>query len=65
MQIQTASQRSKRIEKYRRNQSIHELKRKAKKAFRRQNIWTDEEIDLADAEAREIMKRFRPLPHIT
>jgi len=53
------------IDKARRSQPIQELKRKAKKACRRQNIWTEEEIDLADAEAREIMKRFRPLPQAT
>jgi hypothetical protein len=32
-------------------QSLPELERKAKKATRRQNIWTQEELDLAEGRA--------------
>lgn len=48
----------KRIEESRRKQSLSELQRKAKKARRRDHIWTAEELDAAHAEAKELSKLF-------
>jgi hypothetical protein len=52
---------SERIDSYRKSQPIQELRRKARKAYRKQNIWTEEERDLAYVEADEMMKKWRPL----
>lgn len=41
-----------RIEQARRAQSVEELERKADKAMRRDNVWTQEEIDLATVRAK-------------
>lgn len=43
------------FKKYRLKQPIKEFERKAKKA-RRKGIWTVEELDLAEAEAKELIK---------
>ena len=44
----------------RKKQPVEELRRKAQKAKGRhsKNFWIQEEIDLADAEAREICQRM-------
>jgi hypothetical protein len=49
---------SERIDKYRKSQSVEELKRKRDKAWRRQGLWTQEDIDYAEVSAREILKKF-------
>lgn len=45
-----------RIELYRQSQPIAELQRKADKAVCKSNIWTQEELDLADVEANELFR---------
>jgi hypothetical protein len=50
--------RAMRIELYRLDQPIEELRRKAEKARRRDNIWTQEELDWADAEASELHRQI-------
>jgi hypothetical protein len=42
------------IELHRQSQPIEELRRKAEKARCKSNIWTQEELDLADVEADEL-----------
>ncbi|KKL25214.1 hypothetical protein LCGC14_2407550 [marine sediment metagenome] len=44
------------IKEYRLHQPLEELKRKARKARERANLWTVEELDYAQAQAREIRK---------
>lgn len=46
------------IDEHRQHQTLDELERKAKKA-RRPGWWTQEDIDLAKAEAREMVKFFK------
>lgn len=46
-----------RMSRYRQNKSIEELKRKAKKA-RRKNFFTQEDIDLAIAEGRKNFNNY-------
>jgi hypothetical protein len=48
------------IELYRQDQPIEELRRKAEKARCRSNLWTQEELDLADKEAAELYRYFHP-----
>ena len=45
------NERQRKIVEYRMHQPIEELERKAKKAMRRQNIWTCEEIECATIKA--------------
>ncbi len=45
------------VDEYRQRQPLVELERKAKKA-RRPGWWTQEDIDLAKAEARNLVKFF-------
>jgi hypothetical protein len=47
-----------RIETARQSQPLSELRRKAEKARSRSNIWTQEEIDLAEVEAAEMAAFF-------
>lgn len=47
-----------RIELYRRDQPIEELRRKADKARCKSNLWTMEELDLADAVAQKWKDHF-------
>ena len=46
------------MDEFRRNQPIEELKRKAKKAIRKQNIWTIEELEWHRAEAKKLAKEI-------
>lgn len=46
-------EREEKIRQYRLKQPLAELERKADKSRDRANIWTQEEIDAADKEARE------------
>lgn len=50
--------REERIAEYRRRQPIAELRRKAEKACERANLWSQEELDLANAEAKEMADFF-------
>ena len=50
--------REERIASYRQGQPLAELRRKAEKAVCRSNLWTQEELDLADAEATDLAKNF-------
>lgn len=50
--------REERIADYRKRQPIEELRRKQRKAFQR-GFWTQEDLDLADAEARVLAEFFR------
>jgi hypothetical protein len=50
--------RAMRIELYRLDQPIEELRRKAEKARCKSNLWTQEELDLADAEASELHRQI-------
>ena len=52
-------QRAARIKESRIKQPISELKRKAEKARERANIWTVEELDYADARARELLAKIK------
>jgi hypothetical protein len=51
-------EREERIAEFRRKQPIEELRRKANLATDRFNLWSQEELDLADAEARELAAFF-------
>jgi len=51
-------ERAERIREARLHQPIEELKRKADKSRERANLYSQEEIDLADAEARELVAYF-------
>jgi len=50
------------IDEYRKSQPIQELRRKRDKAWRRQQIWTQEDIDYGEAEGRRLAKFFGTLP---
>lgn len=54
---QERSRRQMKIRDARLAQSLDELKRKALKAVRRQNLYTQEELDLADVEACALRAR--------
>jgi hypothetical protein len=48
------NERAERIRQFRLKQPRAELERKAKKAVERSNLYTQEELDAADAQARDI-----------
>lgn len=51
--------RRRRIDEARQKQPIEELRRKARKARERANLWSQEELDLAKARARSFMRFIR------
>ena len=50
--------RADKIKERRLRQPIEELERKADKSHERANIWTQEEIDLCNAKARDLSARL-------
>lgn len=53
-----SAEREERIRQYRLKQPQAELDRKADKARERANLWTQEELDAADRQAREWIEFF-------
>lgn len=54
--------RSERIREFRLRQPVAELRRKAEKSRERANLHTREELDLAEAKARELSAHFDRTP---
>ncbi len=52
-------EREEKIRQCRLKQPIEELRRKADKSVERSNVWTQEELDCADAEAKELAEYFK------
>lgn len=51
--------RAKQIEEARLRQSSDELQRKADKARNRARLWTQEELDMARVQSRELIRQLR------